>query len=536
MDTPTTLQTTPRQRLNSDERQREIVAAVLVLARERGPEAITAQAIADRIGVTQGAIFRHFPDKAAIWMAVFAWVRESLATVLATAIAKPSSPLAKIERHIFRARGLHCGQPRRSPRPVPRTAVPGRFARPRRSGHDDRGLQQAAGVALRRSQAAGELPADLDANLAPVLFIGAVQGLVIQSALAGRRGRDDQTCPAMCSRCCSTAIAGGKAVNVRVGRKTVLDRCRRRRRSSARLAGDQPGPAGADQSHARQGRAGTAGGQYVRHRHGRGAPQLRAGPDGGEPRGARARRPGRCRQGGQLLAELDPVDLDDRVASGPTRGTTCSEHRPRAEAQLAEAQSRAQLAVASARRSNELRAQGFVSQEADRRQRARSQCREGGRRCGGSSQLAAARRDHDRALSDVAGVGKLRAQARLTSPVDGVVSARLVEPGTTIVAGQAVLQIIDPATLWIKARIDQGQAGGVRVGQSAEIVLRSDPEARLSRRGPARRLGERCGDRRENRQRRLRGAAGRDFGRRAGRGDDPHRRARQCALGYRRRR
>ena len=87
MDTPTTLQTTPRQRLNSDERQREIVAAVLALARERGPEAITAQAIADRIGVTQGAIFRHFPDKAAIWMAVFAWVRESLATVLAMASA-----------------------------------------------------------------------------------------------------------------------------------------------------------------------------------------------------------------------------------------------------------------------------------------------------------------------------------------------------------------------------------------------------------------------------------------------------------------
>jgi TetR/AcrR family transcriptional regulator len=35
------------------------------------------------------------------------------------------------------------------------------------------------------AKAAGELPADLDAALAPVLFIGALQGLVIQSALAG---------------------------------------------------------------------------------------------------------------------------------------------------------------------------------------------------------------------------------------------------------------------------------------------------------------------------------------------------------------
>jgi HlyD family secretion protein len=91
------------------------------------------------------------------------------------------------------------------------------------------------------------------------------------------------------------------------------------------------------------------------------------------------------------------------------------------------------------------------------------------------SRRAAARRDRERALADVAGIGKVRAQARLVSPVDGVVSARLVEPGTTIVAGQAVVQGIDPATLWIKARIDQGQAGGVRVGQPAEIVLRSDP-------------------------------------------------------------
>lgn len=36
-----------------------------------------------------------------------------------------------------------------------------------------------------QAKAAGELPADLDTALAPVLFIGAVQGLVIQSSLAG---------------------------------------------------------------------------------------------------------------------------------------------------------------------------------------------------------------------------------------------------------------------------------------------------------------------------------------------------------------
>jgi HlyD family secretion protein len=38
-----------------------------------------------------------------------------------------------------------------------------------------------------------------------------------------------------------------------------------------------------------------------------------------------------------------------------------------------------------------------------------------------------------------------------------------------------VLQVIDPASLWVKARIDQRQASGLRAGQPAQIVLRSDP-------------------------------------------------------------
>ena len=188
---------------------------------------------------------------------------------------------------------------------------------------------------------------------------------------------------------------------------------------------------------------------------------------------------------GQLLAELDPVDLDARVTSGQLAAERAVSAVRAAEAQLAETRSRAQLAAASARRSMELQAQGFVSREAaDAKGHEANAARAAVDAA--TAQLAAAQRDRERALSDVAGVGKLRAQARLVSPVDGVVSARLVEPGTTIVAGQAVVQVIDPATLWIKARIDQGQAGGVRAGQPAEIVLRSD--ATRAHRGEVQRI------------------------------------------------
>ena len=176
---------------------------------------------------------------------------------------------------------------------------------------------------------------------------------------------------------------------------------------------------------------------------------------------------------GQLLAELDPVDLDARVTSGQLAAERAASAVHAAAAQLAETRSRAQLAAASARRSAELQAQGFVSREAADAKGHEANAAKAAVDAA-TAQLAAAQRDRERALSDVAGVGKLRAQARLVSPVDGVVSARLVEPGTTLVAGQAVVHVIDPATLWIKARIDQGQAGAVRAGQPAEIVLRSD--------------------------------------------------------------
>ena len=185
MDAPTAPRSTPRPRLKTDERQREIVAAVLSLARERGPDSITTQAIADRIGVTQGALFRHFPDKESIWLAVFAWVRESLGAVLDEAIAKAKSPLGKIERAFLAHVAFVAANPG-----VPRVLFhelqyPGDSPVRAEVGRMIAIYSKRLALLFTQAKAAGELPADLDAAFAPVLFIGAVQGLVIESALAG---------------------------------------------------------------------------------------------------------------------------------------------------------------------------------------------------------------------------------------------------------------------------------------------------------------------------------------------------------------
>lgn len=169
----------------TDERQREIVAAVLALARERGPDAITTQAIADRMGVTQGAVFRHFPDKQAIWLAVFASVRESLGAALTAATGQVDSPLAKIERAFLAHIAFIVANPG-----VPRVMFhemqyPGDSPVRAEVRAMITSYRERLTLLFRQAKAAGELPRDLDATLAPVSFIGAVQGLVIEASLAG---------------------------------------------------------------------------------------------------------------------------------------------------------------------------------------------------------------------------------------------------------------------------------------------------------------------------------------------------------------
>jgi HlyD family secretion protein len=177
---------------------------------------------------------------------------------------------------------------------------------------------------------------------------------------------------------------------------------------------------------------------------------------------------------GQLLAEMDPVDLDERVASAANAQERAASTALAAAALVREAKSRNELAIANARRFGDLRQQGFVSREAaDARQHEANAARAALEAA--ESQLAAAHKDQERFGADRAGIGKQRAQYRLLSPVDGLVSSRDAEPGSTVIAGQSVLRLIDPASLWVKARIDQGRAAGIAIGQRASIVLRSLP-------------------------------------------------------------
>lgn len=179
-------------------------------------------------------------------------------------------------------------------------------------------------------------------------------------------------------------------------------------------------------------------------------------------------------EAGQLLAEMEPVDLDARLAAGDAAAASAAQRVTAAEAALAEAGSRAQLAKNSADRFADLRKKNFVSQEAADAKVHEAAAAQAAHRSA-SAALAAAQADVRRARSEAAGVGQNRANLRLVSPVDGIVTARQAEPGSTVIAGQAVVQVIDPASLWLRVRIDQGRSNGLAAGLPAEITLRSRP-------------------------------------------------------------
>lgn len=175
--------------LPAEERRAVIVQTVIELAAEQNPNGITTAAIAERMGLTQGALFRHFPNKAAVLAAVMEWVAEELLARLGRATEDAASPLAALEA-MFLAHAAfvaaHPGVPHllfaelQSAAQTASTAMVQSLVK--RYGGRLREL-------IEQGKAIGELDPDLDTEAAAILFIGTLQGLVVQSLLAGDVGR-----------------------------------------------------------------------------------------------------------------------------------------------------------------------------------------------------------------------------------------------------------------------------------------------------------------------------------------------------------
>jgi len=178
---------------------------------------------------------------------------------------------------------------------------------------------------------------------------------------------------------------------------------------------------------------------------------------------------------GQLLAEMDPVDLDQRMASLDAAIERAKSAQSATAAQQADAVARRELAASNMRRNLDLADKNFISSGA-LESFAQAKASADAALDSARANAAGSVQDLNRAKADRAALAQQRANVRLVAPSGGVVSARDAEPGSTVVAGQSVLRVIDPASLWVKLRVDQGRSGGLAQGLKARIVLRSQPQ------------------------------------------------------------
>lgn len=173
-------------RKSADQRKAEIAATALRLADELGPDRLTTQAIADAVGLTQAAIFRHFPTKQALWSAVAETLAETMTSAWLTELAANVEPeqrlialirvqLRLIEANpaipaILHSRELQTGNPE-----LRQTFLTLMMR-----------FQGMLTEELSRARSAGSLRRDMEPEDCAVLLVSLVQGLAIRWALGNR--------------------------------------------------------------------------------------------------------------------------------------------------------------------------------------------------------------------------------------------------------------------------------------------------------------------------------------------------------------
>lgn len=178
--------TTTRNKLKTEDRQAELVQAALVLAAQRSPVEITTADLAQAIGITQGGVFKHFESKESIWLAVVDWAHHSLISRLTQVAQAQSTDAMQALHDVFMEHIAFVeqfpGVPRlifqelQHPKPTPLKNKVQKLMLEYRA--------LLVGL-LGQAKQGGQLTQVVDIRAAAVLFIGAVQGLVIQSLVAG---------------------------------------------------------------------------------------------------------------------------------------------------------------------------------------------------------------------------------------------------------------------------------------------------------------------------------------------------------------
>lgn len=175
---------------------------------------------------------------------------------------------------------------------------------------------------------------------------------------------------------------------------------------------------------------------------------------------------------GQVLGEMDPVDLEERVSAQEAVLRRLEAALKASRARISETAAKKSFAEAQAGRYEHLLRAGAVSVEAAESKRQERLVTA----AAWSSSVAdseAAMAEREKARSDLDALLSQRGNLKLVSPGEGIVSSREAEPGTAMAAGQVAVEIVDTKNLWVSIRFDQSASLGLREGLPAELALRS---------------------------------------------------------------
>ena len=209
----------------ASERRAHAVRVLLELARTTAPDAISTAAIAERMGVSHGALFRYFPSREALWAEAVSWATGELErrfdacleppalapTTIAASPADPSAVLPPSEplHQVAALMASHAGLLQQHPGLV--RMLFAELQRPATSPARETGKAFMQRFRLRlatlmgAAQADGDLAPDLDPHELAALLVATQQGLMLQALVHdGFTGLTDRS-----RRCVALFLSAG---------------------------------------------------------------------------------------------------------------------------------------------------------------------------------------------------------------------------------------------------------------------------------------------------------------------------------------
>ncbi|AOY90076.1 hypothetical protein BKP64_18980 [Marinobacter salinus] len=176
---------TRRTYQSTEQRQSETVQAVVHLCAEQDPSTLTTARIANAVGLSQGALFKHFPNKNSLWESVAAWVSEQLTQRVFSAADQHEHADQALEAMFL----AHIGFIARHPG-IPRLMLgelqkPGNSAAKRMVSQTLANYRQKVISLLNLGIEQQRITPAIDTEAAAVLYLGAIQGLVVQGMIGG---------------------------------------------------------------------------------------------------------------------------------------------------------------------------------------------------------------------------------------------------------------------------------------------------------------------------------------------------------------